>query len=142
MITDNDFQSRTQNSGIFFAVQNSFNATALVVDDDPGIQLLLRRMAERARLKVLTASDGVEALEIFKRQPVELVLTDINMPRMDGLQLLGHIKTIQPATFVVLVTANQHQIENYHQADLVLGKPFRLQDFEAVLQTFFQTRTS
>jgi two-component system chemotaxis response regulator CheY len=67
----------------------------LIVDDSAAIRKILQRVLGQAEIPVGTvfeAGDGVAALEILKKQKVGLVLSDINMPNMDGLELLGHIK--------------------------------------------------
>jgi two-component system chemotaxis response regulator CheY len=67
----------------------------LIVDDSAAIRKILQRMLGQAGLslgKILEAGDGVEALEKLKSQPVQLVLSDINMPNMDGIQLLSMLK--------------------------------------------------
>ncbi len=67
----------------------------LIVDDSAAIRKIVQRMLTQAQVpvgKVLEAGDGVEALAALRQHPVQLVLTDINMPNMDGLQLLGQIR--------------------------------------------------
>jgi two-component system chemotaxis response regulator CheY len=67
----------------------------LIVDDSAAIRKVVQRMLNQAQVplgKVLEAGDGVEALAALRQHPVHLVLTDINMPNMDGLQLLGQIR--------------------------------------------------
>lgn len=67
----------------------------LIVDDSAAIRKILQRVLAQANLgvgKVLEAADGREALEALKQQPVGLILSDINMPNMDGLQLLGELR--------------------------------------------------
>jgi two-component system, chemotaxis family, chemotaxis protein CheY len=67
----------------------------LIVDDSAAIRKILQRMLGQAGVtvgKILEAGDGVEALERLKSQPVNLVLSDINMPNMDGIQLLSMLK--------------------------------------------------
>jgi len=68
----------------------------LIVDDSAAIRKILQRMLGQAGLtlgKILEAGDGVEALEKLKSQPVHLILSDINMPNMDGIQLLSELKS-------------------------------------------------
>ena len=68
----------------------------LIVDDSAAIRKILQRMLGQAGLslgKILEAGDGLEALEKLKSQPVNLILSDINMPNMDGIQFLGAVKS-------------------------------------------------
>jgi two-component system chemotaxis response regulator CheY len=68
----------------------------LIVDDSAAIRKILQRMLVQADIQLGTvweAGDGAEALEILKKSRVQLVLSDINMPNMDGLQLLRQIRT-------------------------------------------------
>ena len=70
----------------------------LIVDDSAAIRKILQRVLAQAEIpmgSVFEAGDGAAALEILKKQKVGLVLSDINMPNMDGLELLGHIKADQ-----------------------------------------------
>ena len=67
----------------------------LIVDDSAAIRKILQRVQAQANLplgKVLEAGDGQEAIAALKQQTVGLILSDINMPNMDGLQLLGELK--------------------------------------------------
>ena len=67
----------------------------LIVDDSAAIRKILQRMLVQANIplgSVLEAGDGADALEVLKRARVQLVLSDINMPNMDGLQLLRQIR--------------------------------------------------
>jgi len=67
----------------------------LVVDDSAAIRKILQRVLRQTGMAIRTiyeAGDGQEALDLLKAQKVGLVLTDINMPRMDGLQFLGAVK--------------------------------------------------
>src|SRR5436190_14749393 len=68
----------------------------LIVDDSAAIRKILQRMLGQAGFalgKVLEAGDGLEALEQMKSQGVQLILSDINMPNMDGIQLLHELKS-------------------------------------------------
>jgi two-component system chemotaxis response regulator CheY len=67
----------------------------LVVDDSAAIRKILQRVLRQTGMAIGTvheAGDGQEALDLLKAHKIDLVLTDINMPRMDGLQLLGAMK--------------------------------------------------
>jgi len=67
----------------------------LIVDDSVAMRMLLQRALRQTNLpleRVFEAGDGCAALEILKKETVSIILTDINMPRMDGLQLLAELK--------------------------------------------------
>jgi len=78
----------------------------LVVDDDPDIRLVMEDFL-MDEYTVLTASDGMEALEIIaeNQDRIDLVITDIRMPRMDGMKLLQEIKTNYPEIGVMMISA-------------------------------------
>src|SRR3954467_15413312 len=79
--------------------------TVLVVDDEPGIVDSLQKVFEREGLRVLTAGVGADALEILRREPVSVVLTDLMMPGMSGLDLLKASRSVSPETETILMTA-------------------------------------
>jgi two-component system chemotaxis response regulator CheY len=67
----------------------------LIVDDSAAIRKILQRVLKQAEVpigKIYEAGDGLEALQTLRAESVNLILSDINMPNMDGLQLLGHVK--------------------------------------------------
>ncbi|MEM1348844.1 MAG: response regulator [Myxococcota bacterium] len=66
--------------------------TILVVDDEPAVVRILTRIMKREGFQVVSASDGVEALEVLKSQRVVGMITDVMMPRMDGLTLLREVR--------------------------------------------------
>src|SRR3954470_21912603 len=80
-------------------------ATLLVVDDEPGIVDSLHKIFERESLRVLTAGSGGEALEIIRREPVSVLITDLIMPGMSGIDLLKASRSLSPETETVLMTA-------------------------------------
>ncbi len=82
------------------------SARVLVVDDDPGVRYTLREILESSNLQVAEAADGIEALERFEASPCPLVITDLRMPRMDGMELLRRLSAQAPAPRVVVITAH------------------------------------
>ena len=80
--------------------------TILVVDDEPELCQALSRLLSRNGYHVLTAGNGEEALEVLRQESVPLVLSDLMMPRMGGVELLKAAKVISPATEFVIVTGH------------------------------------
>ena len=82
-----------------------YTATILVVDDEEMMRSLLTRTMEAEHYQVYAAGDGVEALELMgKGLPVDLVIADVSMPRMDGRQLAAELSRLQPHLPVVLIS--------------------------------------
>ena len=80
-------------------------ALILVADDDPGLRESLERTLTRDGYRVVTATDGAAALERLQSGGIDLVLTDLKMPGLNGLELLHAAKAIAPDVDVVLLTA-------------------------------------
>ncbi|HVI92817.1 MAG TPA: sigma-54 dependent transcriptional regulator, partial [Anaeromyxobacter sp.] len=81
-------------------------ARVLVVDDDAGVRYTLREILASAGVEVDEAADGVEALGRLDARPASLVVTDLRMPRMDGMELLRRVQARAPAPRVVVITAH------------------------------------
>ena len=117
--------------------------TILVVDDEPDLETLIRqRFRRRIRtdeLRFVFAHDGVQALEALEEhQEIELIMTDINMPRMDGLTLLNELRTIRPKCRAVVVSAygdmqNIRTAMNRGAFDFVT-KPIDFKDLELTIE--------
>ena len=77
----------------------------IVVDDERSIRVGLRGLLTKEGHDVQTAGSGQEALQLLEDNPVDLVITDLRMPGLDGAQLLTHIKDKYPSTLVIMMTA-------------------------------------
>ncbi len=78
----------------------------LLVDDEEGIRKVLGISLKDSGYEVLTAESGAEALRIFSKERPPIVLTDIKMPGMDGIELLQRIKEERPETEVIMITGH------------------------------------
>ncbi|MBR57882.1 MAG: DNA-binding response regulator [Myxococcales bacterium] len=83
----------------------SIRPTLLIVEDDDSNRKTLERIFAKEPYVVCMASDGQEGLDIVREQVVNVVISDLMMPRMDGLELLKTVKTLQPDIDFILVTA-------------------------------------
>ena len=79
--------------------------TCLYVEDDDFIRESFLLMIKRYFKEVISASNGKEGLELFKKYDPDIVISDIRMPVMDGIEMVKKIKEIDPDTFVILITA-------------------------------------
>jgi two-component system NtrC family response regulator len=79
--------------------------TILLADDDEGLRRVLEFQLSEAGYHVLTAEDGAKALELFINNDTDCVITDLQMPRLSGLDLLSRIKAVKPEMPVIVITA-------------------------------------
>jgi CheY-like chemotaxis protein len=92
----------------------NFNGSILLVDDEAHIRkfisLLLRHLGVS---RILEAPNGAEALEVYKKEQPDLVMLDVNMPVMDGIETLRALKVLNPDCVVVMLTslANRQTID-------------------------------
>ncbi len=82
------------------------SATILVVDDEESIRTSLAGILEDEGYKPLFAADGVDALELAKQEVLDLVLLDIWMPRMDGIETLKKLKELHPELIVIMMSGH------------------------------------
>ena len=111
---------------------------ALVVDDDETIRGIVSKMISLFGYEVLSADSGENGFDLFLKNRFDLVITDLDMPGMKGLDLAGIIKKESPYTLVILMTGQekaliQAKIED-SVVDRALFKPFGLMEFEEALQ--------
>jgi len=101
-----------------------------VVDDEPDQRFLLRRIFERAGHQVADACDGAAALMAVLESPPDLVVTDIMMPLMDGVELIRRLRG-EPATASIPVLAASGDSHLADSADAVVPKPYEWQHLVA-----------
>jgi len=87
----------------------------LIVEDDPTVGESIRLLLRKRGYAILLASNGKEALQLFRHEMVDLVITDLVMPKMDGIELLEAVKGLKPETEVIVISA-QGTIEKAVQA--------------------------
>ena len=109
----------------------------LLVDDEKGLCEYLRDFFKPRGYDIFIATNGQDALNIVKKENPELVLLDINMPGMDGLEVLRHIKNISSQTKVIMVTirddADTEEKAKNLGADEFVKKPFTIDYLEDVV---------
>ncbi len=118
----------------------------LVIEDDPGVLQVLRTLLTRRGYEVVAATDGRDGIKYFDTHSAHLVITDILMPNVDGIETLRRIKETQP-TVPVLVISGGHDIgpEYYLRIAKALGateglmKPFGADDLYATVERLLAT---
>jgi YesN/AraC family two-component response regulator len=80
----------------------------LIIDDEEGIRKLLTLSLESDGYEVFSAASGEEGLEVFTKEAPQIVLTDIKMPGIDGIEVLKQIKEQSPGTEVIMIS---HAVE-------------------------------
>ena len=112
--------------------------TVLVADDNEVAQRLCRRVLEKAGHRVLTASDGQEAVNLALGEVPDMILMDVAMPGMDGLEAMRQIKAQKPSMAVVIASA--HSMAGDRErflaagANDVLAKPFKLTELTGIVE--------
>jgi DNA-binding NtrC family response regulator len=118
-------------------------AVVLVVDDDPGLREAFRLILEDD-YEVLEAAGGAQALEVVRSTPVDLVLLDIRLPDIDGIEVLERIKAFDDGVEVILVTAVQTVRTAVAAMKLgafdYLTKPFEEDEITAVVRRALERR--
>jgi two-component system KDP operon response regulator KdpE len=113
------------------------NPTVLVVDDEKSLRDFVRRNLEVRGFSVITAANGLEALAVFNTQNVDLVILDVMMPRMDGLETIRRIRQNSLVPIIVLSALGEEgdKIQALNiGADDYLTKPFGVGELLARLQ--------
>jgi two-component system, OmpR family, response regulator len=109
-------------------------ATIMLVDDEESIQKLLTYPLEREGYTVVQARDGEEALRRFAEQPVDLVVLDVMLPRLDGLEVCRRLRT-GSAVPIIMLTARDDEVDKVLGlelgADDYITKPFSIREFRS-----------
>ena len=111
----------------------------LIVDDDEDFRLSLGELLKALGLQVLAAADGADALALLRARDVTLIITDLNMPRMDGRELMRRLRAMPSAPPIVVATGTESVDGNLRQAVADLGacallvKPFGADQLKAAV---------
>ena len=114
----------------------------LLVDDEENARTALAKILSREEYEVVSAGNGFEALELLKNTQVDLIITDINMPEMNGMSFLREINQLYPGSNVIMVTA-YGEVESYIEAMNLgafeyINKPVRINELKKIISKVFR----
>lgn len=113
----------------------------LCVDDDPAVRKLYRRALENNHYRVTTASNGTEAWDAIQSHQVDLILTEYDMPLMNGLQLARHIRNHEMQQPIIIASASVQALLDENPSSVHLAafliKPFSVTELIAAVSRAF-----
>jgi len=121
-------------------------ATVLVVDDSVTVRKVTSRFLERQGLSAVVAKDGVDAMEILQQSTPDLILLDIEMPRMDGFEVATQVRNNQrlqqiPIIMITSRTGDKHRTRAFEAGvDDYMGKPFQESELLEKIQTLLNIK--
>ncbi len=108
----------------------------LIVDDCVDILNILSSFMELSGHESDKALNGLEAVELLKNNYYDVVITDAEMPQMDGKKLCGFIKSFAPELYIIGVSGSPHALDELRTAgaDICFSKPFRMSDLDEAIE--------
>ncbi|MDP1676647.1 MAG: sigma-54 dependent transcriptional regulator [Bacteroidota bacterium] len=121
------------------------NSTILIVDDEPSVCFLLKEeLSEQKKFEIYTAEDGITAINALQQRPFDVVLLDVRMPRVDGMEVLKFINEHHPTTHVIMLS-NYADVKTAIEATKLgaydfVGKPYNRDELLATIQRALEHR--
>ncbi|HAP37116.1 MAG TPA: hypothetical protein DCQ28_14745, partial [Bacteroidetes bacterium] len=121
------------------------NSIILIVDDEPSVCFLLKEeLSEQKKFEIYTAEDGVAAINALQQRPFDVVLLDVKMPRVDGMEVLKFINEHHPTTHVIMLS-NYADVKTAIEATKLgaydfVGKPYNRDELLATVQRALEHR--
>jgi CheY-like chemotaxis protein len=124
-------------------------ATILLVDDEELLRAGVQEMLEMSGYEVITATNGHEAMVCLKQHTIDLVITDLVMPKMDGVDFVEQLRQIWPDVPVIVVSGSTRNIMQRYGiesiqvpgADASLSKPFKGVDLMSQIKELLGSRS-
>lgn len=111
----------------------------LLVEDERWVRECIKRLLWLDAHTVTEAANGLEAIELFDKSSFDIVVTDLDMPKMAGDELVANIRSRVPSQPIVLITAGVERLRGQENpANAVLGKPFGVQELRDTLASLFE----
>lgn len=114
------------------------NTVVLVVDDENFIRENVAKFLNLNKINTFVACEGAEALELYRNNKIDVVLTDINMPNgMDGLTLISEIQKISPEQKIIVMSGFVENESAIGEGIMFVQKPFSSKDLVAKIKSLF-----
>ncbi len=118
-----------------------FGKRVLLVEDDPGARESVKLLLLIDRHVVAEANQGTEALDLFAKEPFDLVILDYAMPGMRGSELAQRLKRLAPWVPILMISAYLEKLSPADKpVDAVLGKPFGIDDLRQAVASLVESR--
>ena len=110
----------------------------LIVDDESDLRNLLNHILTQAGYEVMEAPDGEAALNILRKEKFDIAFLDIQMPNVNGIQVLKHLQKNSPSTKAIMLTGyanlkNAMEAKEFGASDFI-GKPYKIEDILSTVQ--------
>lgn len=119
----------------------------LVIDDDEGVRATLEIMLQEAGLDVMMARDGNQGLDLFLAHPVDLVITDMQMPSKNGYEMIAEMRRTNPHVPIIAMSGGSMTAKGdlltavrKNGADRIIEKPFDYDDLNALVRDLLPGR--
>ncbi len=123
-----------------------FNGRVLIVDDEPDILEILKEIVEQSSVLVFTATNGKEAMDILETKQIDVVLSDLMMPQMDGVELLREMRNKKMDLPFIFITGNPSNHLNLEALQLgafdAIEKPFQPDTIDTLIQEALRQQES
>ena len=119
-------------------------ATILTADDSPSMRQMIAFTLENAGYQVIEAVDGKDALERLTKGAVQMLVTDLNMPNLDGIELIRRVRTLPQYKYIPIIMVTTESEDSRKQQGKAAGatgwivKPFRAEQLVAVAKRFLK----
>ena len=123
-------------------MENSSGATILIVDDFEDTRLMMKLWLEKKGYRIVTAADGMEALMLAERESPDLIIMDLEMPKLNGLDATRRIREQEKMKNVPIIAVSAYGAEQFREAALEAGcneyisTPFVPDELAEVLNRF------
>lgn len=121
---------------VLYFVPEFLDKKILVVDDEKHIKVLLKEFFSFNGYEIFEASNGIEALDILNEKSCSLLITDMNMPYMNGIELVQRIRSFDVSLPIIGMSCEDKETEFFHAGgDYFLSKPFNIYHLKFIVNS-------